>query len=188
MKNLLLVFSIIFSFSTLEASEISDWFEKESNLFLEIMNNNEGTESENYERYKNFINKNFAVKSIAYGLIGESIIDRSSKNELSLYLRVFTDYLIKTIYKLANSESSTSIVLKDVDIKDDIYIIKSEISDKNSSASLYWKVINTGSSYKIIDVIVENTSYFVTKKSEFNKILRKNRGSLEALVVEIGKI
>ena len=188
MKNLLLVFSIIFSFSTLEASEISDWFEKESNLFLEIMNNNEGTESENYERYKNFINKNFAVKSIAYGLIGESIIDRSSKNELSLYLRVFTDYLIKTIYKLATSDSSTSIVLKDVDIKDDIYIIKSEISDKNSSASLYWKVIDTGSSYKIIDVIVENTSYFVTKKSEFNKILRKNRGSLEALVVEIGKI
>ena len=36
--------------------------------------------------------------------------------------------------------------------------------------------------YKIIDVIVENTSYFVTKKSEFTKILRKNRGSLEKLV------
>ena len=46
---------------------------------------------------------------------------------------------------------------------------------------------NTGSSYKIIDVIVENTSYFVTKKSEFNKILRKNRGSLEALIIEIEK-
>ena len=188
MKNLLLIFGIIFYFSTLEASEVSDWFEKESNLFLEIMNNNEGTESENYDRYKNFINKNFAVKSIAYGLIGENIIDISSKNELSLYLEVFTDYLIKTIYKLANSNSSTSIVLRDVDIKDDIYIIKSEIFYKKSSASLYWKVIKTGSSYKIIDVIVENTSYFVTKKSEFNKILRKNRGSLEALVVEIGKI
>ena len=47
------------------------WFEKESNQFLEIINNNEGTESENYEKYKYFINKNFAVKSIAYGLIGE---------------------------------------------------------------------------------------------------------------------
>jgi phospholipid transport system substrate-binding protein len=188
MKILLLIFSILLSISTIEASEVSDWFEKESNLFLEIMNDNKGTESENYERYKYFINKNFAVKSIAYGLIGENIIDRSSKSELTLYLEVFTDYLIKTIYKLANSNSSTSIVLKDVDIKDDIYIIKSEISDKKSSANLYWKVINTGSSYKIIDVIVENTSYFVTKKSEFNQILRKNRGSLEALVVEIGKI
>jgi ABC-type transporter MlaC component len=96
--------------------------------------------------------------------------------------------LIKTIYKLADSNSSSSIILKDVDIKDNIYIVKSIISDKKSSANLYWKVIDTGSSFKIIDVIVENTSYFVTKKSEFNKILRKNRGSLEALIIEIQKI
>ena len=188
MKNLLILLSIIFSFSTIEASEVSEWFEKESNQFLEIINNKEGTENENYEKYKYFVNKNFAVKSIAYGLIGESIINKSSEKELSIYLNVFTDYLIKTIYKLANSSTSSSITLKDVDIKDDIYIIKSEISEETSSANLYWKVIDTGSSYKIIDVIVKNTSYFVTKKSEFNKILRKNRGSLEALTVEIGKI
>ena len=188
MKNFLILFGIIFSFSTLQASEVSEWFEKESNQFLEIINNNEGTESENYEKYKYFVNKNFAVKSIAYGLIGENIINKSSENELSIYLNVFTDYLIKTIYKLANSNTSSSIILKDVDIKDNIYIIKSEISDKKSSANLYWKVIDTGSSFKIIDVIVENTSYFVTKKSEFNKILRKNKGSLEALIIEIQKI
>ena len=188
MKTLLILFSIIFYFSNLQASEVSEWFKKESNQFLEIINNNEGTENENYEKYKYFINKNFAIKSIAYGLIGENIINKSSKNELSLYLDVFTDYLIKTIYKLADSNSSSSIILKDVDIKDNIYIVKSIISDKKSSANLYWKVIDTGSSFKIIDVIVENTSYFVTKKSEFNKILRKNRGSLEALIIEIQKI
>ena len=188
MRNLLLLLCIVLSFSNLQASEVSEWFKKESNQFLEIINNNEGTENENYENYKYFINKNFAIKSIAYGLIGENIINKSSKNELSLYLDVFTDYLIKSIYKLANSNSSSSIILKDVDIKDNIYIVKSIISDKKSSANLYWKVIDTGSSFKIIDVIVENTSYFVTKKSEFNKILRKNRGSLEALIIEIQKI
>ena len=188
MKNLLVVFGVIFSFSILEASEVSEWFEKESSQFLEIINNNEGTESENYQKYKYFINKNFAVKSIAYGLIGENIVNKNTEDDLSLYLDVFSDYLIMTIYKLANSSTSNSITLKDVDIKDDIYIIKSEISDKKSSANLYWKVIDTGSSFKIIDVIVENTSYFVTKKSEFNKILRKNKGSLTALILEIQKI
>ena len=66
MKNFLILIGIIFSFSTLEASEVSEWFEKESNQFLEIINNNEGTENENYEKYKYFINKNFAVKSIYY--------------------------------------------------------------------------------------------------------------------------
>ena len=188
MKKIIIFFSLFFSFSILEASDVSEWFEKESKQFLEIINNNKGTESSNYDKYKYFINKNFAVKSIAYGLIGENIINRSTENELSLYLEVFTDYLIKTIYNLSNTSSSSTIILKDVDIKDDIYIIKSEISDKKSSANLYWKVVDIGSSFKIIDVIVENTSYFVTKKSEFNKILRKNRGSLEALIAEIQKI
>ncbi len=188
MKFLLIIFSLIFSFKTLEASEVSEWFIKESNQFLEIISNNEGTENENYEKYKLFVSKNFAIKSIAYGLIGENIINKSSNEELSMYLDVFTDYLIKTIYKLANSSTSNSITLKDVDIKDDIYILKSEITDKKSSANLYWKVIDTGSSFKIIDVIVENTSYFVTKKSEFNKILRKNNGKLGALIREIQKI
>ena len=188
MKSLLILLAFIFSFSITEASEVSEWFEKESNQFLEIINNNQGTESDNYDKYKYFINKNFAVKSIAYGLIGENIIDKSTENELSLYLDVFTDYLIKTIYNLANSSSSSTIILKDVDIKDNIYIIKSEISDNKSSASLFWKVVDLGSSFKIIDVIVENTSYYVTKKSEFNKILRKNKGSLKALIAEIQKI
>ena len=188
MKFLLIIFSLIFSFKTLEASEVSEWFIKESNQFLEIISNNEGTENENYEKYKLFVSKNFAIKSIAYGLIGEKLINNSSEKELSIYLDVFTDYLIKTIYKLANSSTSGSIVLKDVDVKDNIYIIKSIISDKKTSANLYWKVIDTGTSFKIIDVIVENTSYFVTKKSEFNKILRKNKGSLVALINEIQKI
>ena len=188
MKSLLILLAFIFSFSITEASEVSEWFEKESNQFLEIINNNQGTDSDNYDKYKYFINKNFAVKSIAYGLIGENIIDKSTENELSLYLDVFTDYLIKTIYNLANSSSSSTIILKDVDIKDNIYIIKSEISDNKSSASPFWKVVDLGSSFKIIDVIVENTSYYVTKKSEFNKILRKNKGSLKALIAEIQKI
>ena len=187
MRIIVLLFSIFFSFSTVQASEVSEWFEKESNIFLEIIINKEGTISENYEKYKSFVNKNFAVKSIAYGLVGENVINKSSEDELTLYLEVFTDYLIKTIYKLANSRSGY-IELKDVDVKDNIYIIKSIISDKKASANLYWKVVETGSSFKIIDVIVENTSYFVTKKSEFNKILRKNKGSIKALIAEIKKI
>ena len=91
MRILLIIF--IFSFSSLKASDVSEWFDKESNLFLEIMNNNEGTESENYERYIYFVTKNFAIKSIAYGLIGENTINKSSKSDLSLYLDVFNDYL-----------------------------------------------------------------------------------------------
>ena len=112
MRNLQILFIFIFVFSPLKASEVSEWFEKESSQFLEIINNNEGTESENYDKYRYFISKNFATKSIAYGLIGESVINKSTEDELSLYLEVFTDYLIKTIYKRARARGVVGGKLK----------------------------------------------------------------------------
>ena len=42
-QKLLIIIGIIFSFSTIQASEVSEWFEKESNQFLEIINNNMDT-------------------------------------------------------------------------------------------------------------------------------------------------
>ena len=42
MKIFLIVFSIIISFSTLQASEVSEWFETESNQFLEIIDDFQG--------------------------------------------------------------------------------------------------------------------------------------------------
>jgi ABC-type transporter MlaC component len=73
-------------------------------------------------------------------------------------------------------------------LKDNIYQINSKIIDGRDSINLYWKVASINSSFKILDVIVENTSYFVTKKSEFAKILRKNRGDIRKLTEEINKI
>ena len=61
MKILVILLSLILSVSNIKASEVSEWFEQESNQFLEIINNNQGTDSENYEKYKSFINKNFAI-------------------------------------------------------------------------------------------------------------------------------
>ena len=98
------------------------------------------------------------------------------------YEDTFKSYLTKTIYNLANSSTSGDISLKDIDVKDGVYIINSDISDRTSSISLYWKVAKINDSYKILDIIVENTSYFVTKESEFTKILRKNRGNLKKLI------
>ena len=73
-------------------------------------------------------------------------------------------------------------------MKDNIYQINSKIIDGRDSINLYWKVASINSSFKILDVIVENTSYFVTKKSEFSKILRKYRGDIKKLTEEINRI
>jgi ABC-type transporter MlaC component len=164
--------------------EITNWFNQESEQFLEIMNDSKKKDY-NFEKYERFVERNFALKSISYGLLNEKIIEENNEETLLKYQDIFKKYLIKTIYNLANTTTSGEIILRDIDLKDKIFILNSEIKDGRSSISLYWKVFKANNQYKIIDVIVENTSYFVTKKSEFTKILRKNRGSLEKLIEEL---
>ena len=188
MKYLIIPLIFFFQLSHAVEEEITNWFNQESEKFLEIMNNPDGQNNKNYDEYVNFVKKNFAVKSIAYGLIPESILSKSKKSDLKNYEVSFQNYLTKTIYNLSNNATSGEIKLVDIDLKDNIYQINSKIIDGRDSINLYWKVASINSSFKILDVIVENTSYFVTKKSEFSKILRKNRGDLRKLTEEINKI
>ena len=182
MKRIILILTLFFLNPLFaEDLEITRWFNQESQQFLEIMNNT-GVNQSDFNKYENFVSQNFALKSIAYGLINEKIIENNDQETLLEYQQTFKKYLIKTIYNLANTSTSGDITLKDIDLKDKVYIINSDIGDGKSSISLYWKVVKINDSYKIIDVIVENTSYFVTKKSEFTKILRKNRGDLKKLI------
>ena len=188
MKLFLFIFLFISQLSYSSEEDISSWFKQESKEFLLIMNNSEGEENENYNSYAEFIEKNFAIKSIAYGLIPESVILKTNENDIEKYLESFRKYLTNTIYNLSSSATSGKIELIDIDFDGNIYQIKSNISDGDNSVSLYWKVVLIKSEFKILDVIVENTSYFVTKKAEFTKILRKFKGDLNKLTEEMDKI
>ena len=188
MKYFIIAFLFFFHLSHAFEEEISNWFNQESIKFLEIMNNADGENNENYEEYVNFVENNFAVKSIAYGLIPESISLKSNKSDLYDYEISFQNYLTKTIYNLSNNTTSGEIELIDIVLNDNVYQINSKIKEGRNSINLYWKVASINSSFKILDVIVENTSYFVTKKSEFSKILRKNKGDLRKLIEELNKI
>ena len=188
MKFLLFIFLFVFHLSYSSEEDVSSWFKQESEQFLLIMNNSKGEDNENYDNYSLFIEKNFAIKSIAYGLVPESVLSKSDENDIERYIESFKKYLTNTIYNLSNNRTSGTVELVDIDYDGSIYQIKSNISDGDNSVSLYWKVALIKSEFKILDVIVENTSYFVTKKAEFTKLLRKFNGDLRKLTEEIDKI
>mgnify|MGYP001166625869 CR=1 FL=1 len=165
--------------------EISVWFDKETKIFHEL--HQKGNVVVDVNSFEKFIKRNFAVKSIAYGLIPQKILGTTDEITLKRYFQSFEKHLIDTIYLLASNSINSEINLIDIDLKDDVFQLTSEIKYNGNSSRAYWKVVNINSSYKIIDIIVENTSYFVTKKSEFAKILRKNGGDLNKLIKELDK-
>ena len=102
MKYLIIPLIFFFQFSYAVEEEITNWFNQESEKFLEIMNNSDGQNNEKYDEYVKFVEKNFAVKSIAFGLIPESVLSKSNKSDLKNYEYSFQNYLTKTIYNLSN--------------------------------------------------------------------------------------
>jgi ABC-type transporter MlaC component len=179
------IFLIVIFFSPIAYSQdINEWFTQESQGFLNLMKN-ENNNTARFGLYLDFVKKNFAIKSIAYGLLNEKVINSNDDEKLNLYVQVFENYLTNTIYNLSDPDYNGEIQLIGIESKDSIYLIDSEIVDKDSRVKLYWKVATLNDSFKILDVIVENTSYFVTKKSEFSKILRKNKNNLDLLILEI---
>ena len=95
MKYLFIPLIFYFQFSYAVEEEITSWFNQESEKFLEIMNNSDGQNNENYNEYVEFVENNFAVKSIAYGLIPESVLSKSDKSDLKNYEISFQNYITK---------------------------------------------------------------------------------------------
>jgi len=160
--------------------DIKNWFDRETNIFHSIHLNDD-------DNFRKFIKRNFAVKSIAYGLIPQKILETADEKTLERYIQSFEKHLNNTVFILASNYINSEINLIDIDLKGDVFQLTTEIKYNDSSSRAYWKVVNINSSYKIIDIIVENTSYFVTKKNEFSKILRKNSGNLSLLIKELDK-
>ena len=55
MKYLIIPLLFIFQFLHAVEEEITNWFNQESEKFLEIMNNSDGQNSEKYDEYVKFV-------------------------------------------------------------------------------------------------------------------------------------
>ena len=89
MKKIFLIF-VVFLYKPLLAEdlEITKWFNQESQQFLEIMNDTSVDKSD-FNKYEKFVERNFAFKSIAYGLINEKVIEDNNQETLLKYQKAF---------------------------------------------------------------------------------------------------
>ena len=85
-KKIFLLAFIFLNQAFAEDLEITNWFNQESKQFLEIMNNADVENHYNYEKYQKFVENNFAVKSIAFGLLNENIMNETDEITLNKYV------------------------------------------------------------------------------------------------------
>ena len=173
---------LLLSTTPLIADEASDWLKKEIDVILDTYNNTSISNVDRFKLIENTINKNFAGAGIAKFVAGKSW-STASKETKKEYIQLFKKHLTLSIMSLMQGYSNQEYVLINAkyDEKNKVSMIDMKIHSDTGNLLLTWRVKKSKDRYFVIDLVVADISLVVTKRSEFNSMLKKIDENLSEL-------
>ena len=173
-KKLILIFFIfLLNSNVLSANEPVNWLKNEIDKILFSYQNNDLPNENRFLMIEQTINNNFAGTGIAKFVAGEAWSE-ASKDVKKKYVVNFKRHLALNIASMMQSYSNQKYALSEakIDTKNNIILIDMEIFSETGSVVVTWRVKESKGRFFIIDLIVADISLVVTKRSEFNSLLK----------------
>ena len=175
MRIISILIFILLSFSSYEilADEPSKWLKTEIDKILISYQNNDLPNENRFLMIEQTINNNFAGTGIAKFVAGESW-SGASKETKKEYIKNFKRHLALNIASMMQGYSNQIYELSKakVDDKNKIILIDMEIFSDTGSVVVTWRIKKSKDRYFVIDLIVADISLVLTKRSEFNSMLK----------------
>ena len=171
--KILFIFSFFIFSGQTKADEALNWLEKEIDIILDAYKKDISNENR-FKIIEETINNNFAGTGIAKFIAGESW-KKASKNTKQDYIKNFKRHLALNIASMMKGYTDQKYELSNsqIDQKNNIILVDMEIFSDTSSVVVTWRVKKSKDRYFVIDLIVADISLVVTKRSEFNSMLKK---------------
>jgi phospholipid transport system substrate-binding protein len=138
-------------------------------------------------RARVLLKDNFAVPTIGQFVLGRywrnATLDEQ-KEYLDLFEKLIVVTYVDRFSRYSGERLKVTRAVSDQESGDTI--VYSEISrPAGEPIQVGWRARKYGSSFKIVDVLVEGVSMGQTQRSEFSSVIRNNGGSLAALLDEM---
>tara|TARA_Y100000590_G_scaffold344611_1_gene394045 strand:+ start:324 stop:929 length:606 start_codon:yes stop_codon:yes gene_type:complete len=174
--SLFLKITVIFFLfnSTLHADEVASWLKKEIDTILEAYKNPSLSNYKRFELIEETVNNNFAGTGIAKFVAGKSWINTSKETKKN-YIKLFKRHLALNIASMmqAYSDQNYELTNSKYDSKNKVSLIDMKIINETGNLLVTWRVKKSKNRNYVIDLIVADISLVVTKRSEFNSMLKK---------------
>lgn len=174
MKSLiLLILFSLFSLNSLKADEAKDWLETEIDFILNAYQNTNTSNESRFLLIENTINYNFAGTGIAKFVSGDSWKNANNVTKKE-YIKLFKRHLALNIASMMQGYSNQEYNLTNYkyDSNSKVSLINMEIINDNGNLEVTWRVKKSKERYFVIDLLVADISLVVTKRSEFNSMLK----------------
>ena len=170
--KILFVFLILIS-SSVKANEAKDWLNKEIDIIISAYQNNNLPNENKFLMVENTINNNFAGTGIAKFVAGKSW-NSASKEVKKEYIKLFKRHLALNISSMMQgySDQEYQLTNSSYDEKNKVTLVDMEIFSDTGSIQVTWRVKKSKDRFFVIDLLVADISLVVTKRSEFNSMLK----------------
>ena len=166
-------FYFCLSSSAILGDEAVDWLKKEIDIILQAYENENLPNENRFLMVEQTINNNFAGAGIAKFVAGKSW-DLANKDVKKEYIKNFKRHLALNIAAMMQGYSNQTYALKNskFDEKNKVSLIDMEIQSNTSNLLVTWRVKQSKNRFFVIDLLVADISLVVTKRSEFNSMLK----------------
>ena len=170
--KILFVFLIFTSFNV-KANEAKNWLNKEIDIIISAYQNNDLPNENKFLMVENTINNNFAGTGIAKFVAGKSW-NGASKEVKKEYIKLFKRHLALNISSMMQgySDQEYKLTNSSYDEKNKVTLVNKEIFSDTGSIQVTWRVKKSKDRFFVIDLLVADISLVVTKRSEFNSMLK----------------
>ena len=184
-------FSLIIIFISLnlkgnEGNEAKDWLNKEINTIISAYQNDNLPIENKFLMIEQTINNNFAGSGIAKFVAGKSW-NGASKDSKIEYINLFKRHLALNIASMMQGYSNQyyELINSRYDEKSKVTLIDMEIFSETNSIKVTWRVKKSKDRFFVIDLLVADISLVVTKRSEFNSMLKNTNYSLQEFNIKL---
>lgn len=170
----ILIILFIFSIpSHVFADEAKNWLKTEIDKIIYAYQNNDLPSENRFLMIEQTINNNFAGSGIAKFVAGKSWNGASKDTKLE-YIKLFKRHLALNIASMMQGYSNQNYELtnSNYDEKNKVSLIDMEVYSDTGSIQVTWRVKKSKDRYFVIDLLVADISLVVTKRSEFNSMLK----------------
>ena len=170
----ILIFLFIFSTPlNAFADEVKEWLKVEIDKIIYAYQNNDLPSENRFLMIEQTINNNFAGSGIAKFVAGKSWNGASKDTKLE-YIKLFKRHLALNIASMMQGYSNQNYELtnSNYDEKNKVSLIDMEVYSDTGSIQVTWRVKKSKDRYFVIDLLVADISLVVTKRSEFNSMLK----------------
>ena len=164
---------LLFNSKNILADEPADWLKTEIDKILASYQNENLSNENRFLIIEQTINNNFAGTGIAKFVVGDAWAN-AKKDIKKDYIKNFKRHLALNIASMMQGYSNQKYKLSNsrIDNKNKIILVEMEIFNATGSVVVTWRLKESKGRYFVIDLIVADISLVVTKRSEFNSMLK----------------